>query len=63
MAAEGEAARRDGKVSIHILQRAHSGCRSEKTAVVLKGDVELTKGPKEVIDHLYKYFSERSEYL
>ena len=57
MAAEGEAANRDGQVrwgSIHKLQMAHSGRRPVKTAAVLKTDGELTKGPEEVVDRWYE---------
>ena len=53
MAAEGEAARKDGQVrwgSIRRLQRAHSGRRPVRTAAVLKAEGKLTKGPEEVVD-------------
>ena len=59
VAAEGEAARRDGQVrwgSIHRLQRAHSGRRPVRTAAVLKVDGKLTKGPEEVVDRWYEHF-------
>ena len=58
VAAEGEAAKRDGQVrwdSICRLQRVHSGRRPLKTAAVLKTDGELTKGPEEVVDRWYEH--------
>ena len=59
VAAKGETARRNGQVrwgSMRRLQEAHSGHRPVQTAVVLKADGKVVKGPEEVIDHHLKNF-------
>jgi len=56
VAAEGEAARRDGHIrrgSIRRLQRADSSRRPVRTTAVLKTDGELTKGPEKIVDRWY----------